>query len=110
MKNYLGLMAILLFMATIFLQACSDDETADEFAFCTQEATIIGKDFRLCACCGGWFIEIGDDTLRASVLPQSFREQLIPGEYPIPVYLEWNRPENLCLGDEIDVPCIKLND
>lgn len=86
-------------------QACCDDEDND--IYCEEQGTIIGVDYRECACCGGWFIEIGDDTLRAWTLPQEFAQSLDPMSLPVPVLLEWSPKENPCLGDEIDVECIR---
>lgn len=36
-----------------------------------ESGKIIGYDFRKCACCSGYWIEVGDDTLRTFVLPDN---------------------------------------
>ena len=100
-------MAILLIGGLFMFPACCQDDDDEAPDFCSEEGIIINLDYRLCACCGGWFIEIGNDTLRATVLPEEFREGLPPDSFPIPVYLEWTPAENLCLGDEIVVTCIR---
>lgn len=105
MKKYIWLIALTLSIGGFLFSACCDDD--DVPVYCSEEGVIIGIDFRECACCGGWFIEIEDDTLRAMVLPQPFTETLDPNEFPLPVYLEWSPDEEPCLGDEIDVYCIR---
>ena len=97
---------ILLLVSTIIFYSCCQNHD-DEPESCTEEAVIIGVDSRECFCCGGWFIEIGDDTLRATVLPQTFIFDLDPNEFPLPVFLEWEPEETPCLGDEIEVECIR---
>ncbi|MCB0587188.1 MAG: hypothetical protein KDD06_17945 [Phaeodactylibacter sp.] len=106
MKNYILLLAAVIGVG-IFFSACCEDHHDDEPDTCAEEGIIIGIDFRECACCGGWFIEIGNDTLRAPDLPQAFRESLDPNEFPLPVYLDWAPVETPCLGDEIEVACIQ---
>ena len=102
----LHLLVVLLALAAIFTySACCDDEPVT--GYCSEAGVITGIDFRECACCGGWFIEIGEDTLRAWTLPQEFAESLQMDEFPLPVYLEWEYPDPPCLGDEIEVACIR---
>ena len=106
MKNYMQIV-ILLLVSSIYLPSCCQDHEDDELGDCSEEAVIIDFDYRECACCGGWFIEIGQDTLRAKVLPQEFTDSLTLNEAPLPVYLEWEPEDNPCLGDEIEVDCIR---
>lgn len=94
------------FLAVTCFSTCDDEDNFDD-CYCSEEAVIIGIDYRECACCGGWFIEIDNDTLRAIDLPTDFQLSLGVDEYPLPVYLEWNPMENPCLGDEINVECIR---
>ena len=89
---------------------CDDDEDECVPCYCSEKGIVLGEDPRDCVCCGGWFIEIGGDTLRAMTLPQEFIQNNLPGEYPIPVYLEWTPDETPCLGDEIEVECIRLRE
>ncbi len=103
MKNYIWLFNIIFGAGAFMFSACCDDEPS----YCAEEATIIGEDYRECACCGGWFIEIDDDTLRAVDLPQEFKESLDFNEIPLQVYMEWSHNETPCLEDEIEVGCIR---
>lgn len=68
---------------------------------------ITGPDLRLCACCGGWFIEIGDNTYRFSDIPCSCSLDLVNEEFPVIVNIDWEKDPNACLGDEIIVHRIK---
>lgn len=107
MKNYFGSLLSFLLLAFLLLASCCRPPMDDDADFCQEEAIIIGQDIRLCACCGGWFIEIGNDTLRAQVLPQEFTETLEPDQFPVLIRLEWTPEESPCLGDEIEVSCIR---
>lgn len=93
----------LLLLAALLLPACCDD---DNYA-CSDTGTILGEDPRDCLCCGGWFIEIGDDTLRAQTLPEEFLQTLNSSDYPLPVRLDWEPDATPCLGDEIEVSCME---
>ena len=104
MKNYIWFFAIIFGAGAFMFSACCDD---DGPTYCSEEVTIIGEDYRDCACCGGWFIEIDGDTLRAVDLPQEFKESFNSNEIPLQVYMEWSYDETPCLGDEIEVECIR---
>ena len=107
MKKHIKFLAIL-FSASIFLySACCEHDDDDDAGYCSEEGIILSPDFRDCACCGGWFIEIGNDTLRANNLPQEFVASFDFSDLPLPVYLEWSTADPLCLGDEILVPCVR---
>lgn len=107
MKKQILFLAIFLTAGIFMFPGCCDAPDDDAPDFCSEEGVITGIDFRLCPCCGGWFIEIGNDTLRATVLPEGFGESLDPSEFPLPVFLEWSVPVTLCTGDEIIVDCIR---
>ena len=107
MKNlWIFLMLLFALGLSLFINGC-DNDCECETDYCSEEGMILDIDPRRCACCGGWFIEIGEDTLRALTLPDEFAQSLDFDEFPLPVYLEWMPVENLCLGDEIKVECIK---
>lgn len=88
------------------LEACHQDDDCEP-GYCSEEGVIVDIDPRDCICCGGWFIKIGEETLRAWTLPEEFTQSLDPNEFPLPVYLEWSPKEEPCLGDEIEVECIR---
>jgi hypothetical protein len=86
----------LLFLAAL-LSGCRKDNGYD------NSGTILGPDYRKCMCCGGWFIEIGKDTLRFTHLPENCNVNLTDTIYPVSVYLDWHYPDPQCLDDEIVV-------
>lgn len=96
MKNRIIRVLTLAVLCTIGL-ACHRD-CDDTGAW--DDGVILGVDYRECVCCGGWFIEIGEDTLRAQVFPDDFE---VGDRYPIPVRLRWEPDPTPCLGDEIIV-------
>ena len=65
-------------------------------------ATIIGQDLRLCACCGGWFIDLGEDTVRAFTFPDGYIMDTLPA-LPVEVCLEYEYYTGACdiFGDLI---------
>lgn len=105
MKKTIWIPAVLGLLVILGWQGCCHHDDGDDF--CDQKGVIIGIDFRKCACCGGWFFEIEGDTLRTWNLPQSFIDEISDENFPVPVYLEWQPAASPCLGDEIDVACIR---
>jgi hypothetical protein len=80
------------------------------FSSCTEDennymnnGTITGVDFRECACCGGYFIDIKDSTYRFFDLPGGSDVNLQNPIFPIYVKLDWAEADTVCLGDEIKV-------
>ena len=104
MKRFFCLTTILFSLILVMQSCCDHDDIPD---YCSDRGVITGIDYRECACCGGWFIEIGDEELRAVSLPPTFVESFDLDDLPLPVYLEWSRDETPCLGDEIEVSCIR---
>lgn len=66
-----------------------------------SEGNIIGQDAALCACCGGWFIEIDNNTYRFNNLPEDSELDLMDASFPVSVQLEWIVDSVGCIGDEI---------
>ena len=107
MKKRFFILLLIYGVNLLFFQACTHEPDDTGTPPCSAEGLIIGLDYRLCACCGGWFIEIAGDTLRAQELPPTFTDSLDHEEFPLAVYLDWAADETPCLGDEIDVFCIE---
>lgn len=95
MKNSLGLLGIILVFLSF--QNCKKDTEGCPDGW--QEARIIGQDLRLCACCGGWFIEIEQDTVRTFVLPDGFDLGTMP-DLPIEVCLQYETGTGGCQNFE----------
>ncbi|WP_143473369.1 hypothetical protein [Flavilitoribacter nigricans] len=75
------------FAAAVMIIGCQKEKsaTADEE---WQEASLIGRDYTLCACCGGWFIKVDQDTVRAFQLPDTFEIDPEPN-FPLAVDLRY---------------------
>lgn len=88
----------------VFLLSCTEQ------APFKNDATIIGFDFRRCACCGGIFFEIEGDTLRSPIWPEGFEFDESKDSLPIDVKLNWDYSSDPCLGDEIEVYSLKITE
>ena len=58
---------------------------------CPKEGVIIGYDYTECACCGGWFIKVGQDSIMAGILPIESKvwEKVEISGFPIEVQLDY---------------------
>ncbi len=72
--------------------------------------SILGVDPRFCACCGGYFIQIGEETYRFYEEPSCSDLALEVTDYafPLEVWVDWEADPDACLGDEILLEKIKL--
>ena len=72
---------------------------------------ITGPDLRKCSsiCCGGWYIDIGNQTYHFLKLPANTNLNLNEATYPIPVLLLWSPADslNFCSDDIIIVHAIQ---
>lgn len=71
------------------------------------KATITGPDLRMCACCGGWYIDIGKKTYRFYNLPDDSNLDLKTAEFPLKVNVIWKKDEEDCGADLIIIEKIK---
>lgn len=90
------------FLSCLFFSACGMKQ---DTAF--QKATITGPDLRMCACCGGWFITIGEKPYRFYKLPAGSQLNLKNAEFPLKVDVAWEKNKKGCKGDEIFIEKIK---
>lgn len=74
-------------LSVLSLESCQKDDNGCPDGW--QNARIIGQDFRRCACCGGWFIDLGQDTVRSFILPDDFKIEAVPPDLPIEVCLTY---------------------
>ena len=98
MKNF-----VYIFLFSLLVYSSCDKQPGPDY----QKATITGYDYRMCICCGGWFIEIGKETYRFDQLPPSSNLDLNNAEFPLKVKVIWKKDENGCAGDEIIIEKIK---
>lgn len=76
-----------------------------------NEALVIGIDYRKCAhpFCGGYFIEINQDTLRFLDIPKksNLGELAFETHFPIPVEVKWILPKDELLKKAADLIEVK---
>lgn len=103
----------ILFMIGVLI-GCDDEESDCLIPNCTfkdkVEGSILGVDARLCACCGGYFIKIGEETYRFYEEPScsDLALEVSDYEFPLEVWVDWKADPDACLGDEILLEKIKL--
>lgn len=92
---------LLFFTFSLIFINCEKEETACPGL---ESGRIIGPDLRLCACCGGWFIEVGTDTLRTFALPDDFKIDPL-ADFPVEVCLSYEPDTVACdiFGDLIAI-------
>ena len=61
---------------------------------------ITGPDMRLCACCGGWYIQIDSVTYEFDILPNNTNFDLMTQTYPLMVKLDWQLSGQLACPDK----------
>ncbi len=93
---------IFIFLAMMGAKAC--DQNMDSSL---DSGTITKLDNRDCACCGGWFINIGKETYRFYDIPEGSDLKISTDKLPMEVELKWEKQQNACMGDEINVLYIK---
>lgn len=89
------IIVILLISLSAFLSCSTNVEVF------TDNGAITGYDLRECSCCGGFFIDIRNNTYRFYTVPANSNLDLENPDFPIPVNLDWKMDDNACLGDEI---------
>ncbi len=63
---------------------------------------ITGPDYRMCACCGGYYIVIDSTMYEFDLLPKDANFSLKNATYPIYVKLDWKQDPSAC-GNYIDI-------
>jgi hypothetical protein len=54
-----------------------------------SDGIITGPDVRMCACCGGWFIQIDSTMYEFTSLPDNSKINLETETFPVYVKLDW---------------------
>jgi hypothetical protein len=65
---------------------CCNQENSNVFI---SKGIIIGPDIRMCACCGGWYIQIDSTTYEFDTLPVNSDIDLQKETFPLFVKLDW---------------------
>ncbi|MDO5988041.1 hypothetical protein Q4Q39_11560 [Flavivirga amylovorans] len=88
---------LIITLCSLFL-SCKNDDDSTKIQY-ESTAIIKGQDLTLCACCGGWVIEIDDITpdYRFEMLPENSNIDLQKATFPINVKLNWE-VDNTCGG------------
>jgi hypothetical protein len=89
-------------LGLLLFYACSKEEQSN----CPDglvEGRVIGIDARKCACCSGWWIEVGQDTLRAFTLPieLEFEATTLTEGLDIPVCLSYEKATSCTDWEEL---------
>ena len=98
MTKFIGL----IFLVLVAAKGC-DKASEDNL----DTGIITELDNRDCACCGGWFIDIDNETYRIHNWPENTRLEMNEVKLPLTVELKWEKVENGCMGDEINVSFIR---
>ncbi len=103
----IGKLSLLVFFGIVIFTSCNnDDDLQVQFE---STATISGFDMTLCACCGGWIIDINgqEPDKRFSELPQNSNIDLQNSTFPLSVQLNWSESNEYC-GNGITIESIEL--
>jgi hypothetical protein len=96
MKTKLLLVVFLI----IGLVGCKKPTTSDY----QSTGIITGVDARMCACCGGYYIQIDNVTYEFDTLPAGSNIDLQNATYPIAVKLDWQlSTKPACPNTKIDI-------
>ncbi len=96
MKKHCILFLFTLALATIACNKKNDNDTL-------EAATITQQDLSLCACCGGYFIEIDGIKRRFETLPSNSTIDLQTSTLPLAVKVRWQEKPERCREDLIDI-------
>ncbi len=84
------------------------------FATCSKvndtymsKGVITGQDYRMCACCGGWIINIEGENYQFDSIPANSGFVLEKESLPITVQLDWKQTTGSCPSNRITVQRIK---
>ncbi len=90
--------------------SCDNNDDNDPIAF-EATGTITGFDLTLCACCGGWIIDIdgGASDRRFSEVPENATIDLEKETLPIKVQFNWSESDEYC-GKGIQIDAMELID
>ena len=61
---------------------------------------ITGPDIRMCACCGGWYIQIDGVTYEFDSIPMNSNIDLQKDTFPILVKLDWQLSNQIACPDK----------
>src|SRR5665647_60091 len=74
-----------------------------------SKGVITGQDYRMCACCGGWIINIEGENYLFESIPANSSFVLEKEPLPISVQLDWQLTPGSCPSNRITIQRIKKN-
>lgn len=88
---------LVLIIGLIFLGfiSCRQDKNDNYLS----EGKITGPDVRMCACCGGWYIQIDSLTYEFDSLPVNSTINLEKESFPLLVKLDWQLSDKAACPD-----------
>ena len=91
---------IVVFFILIGFMGCKKPTTSDF----QSNGIITGVDTKMCACCGGWYIQIDNVTYEFETLPVGSNIDLQNATFPIMVKLDWQlSTKSACPDKKIDI-------
>jgi len=88
------------------LLACQNDDN-NEILTCETEGKLLGYDFALCACCGGAYLEMNEDTFYVLDMPMLDSPL---DSFPLPVKFDWEIATGTCADiqpNAINLTCLE---
>jgi hypothetical protein len=99
MKTFLR---IILVFSLIFAISCKKETDI------TSIGKITGPDMRMCACCGGWFINIDNAVYVFDQLPPNSGIDLNTEKFPIAVKVAWRKNTTRCTAGNEAIDIIQI--
>ena len=96
------LLQVILIVFTFIFSSCGVSQSTGF----QSNGKITGPDYRMCACCGGYYIVIDTTTYEFDSLPNDANFSLKNATYPIYVKLDWKQDPSAC-GNYIDITKIE---
>ena len=91
---------VVVFFILIGLAGCQKPNASDF----QSTGIITGVDMKMCACCGGYYIQIDNVTYEFETLPAGSNIDLQNATYPITVKLDWQlSTKPACPDKKIDI-------
>jgi hypothetical protein len=87
----------------LFFCTCQKDETAYQ-----STGIILGPDLGYCICCGGYVIEIENETYHFDSLPNSSNFNLLELTFPVLVNLNWEKERKCNEFQYIEITKIEI--
>lgn len=93
--------------SVMLLASCSPGSDPDDQGFRWNRAVVTGEDWRMCPCCGGWFVTIGEARYRIGNMPEGSTLDLRTEKLPLNVRIKWRKDPTPCMGDELELEAIE---